>query len=221
MVSGSRGHGDGAETRALQRATPSLEALEWVVAVAGARSVEAVEPMPGGGSLAMHRVTVSFVDGGSARLVLRRFVRPDQIAEDPAVAGHEAGGVGTRRTDRYTDTAADRRRRQRRAGRHTSVVDDRAPREAGLDAFDPNIAARFSLAAGDILDGLGDASTWDEVIAAEPVLVRPLRGAEFDEALGAVADFVDLESLYTLRASGSGSASSPTSRSGCCSSPRR
>ena len=90
MVSGSRGLGDSDETRALQRATPSLEALEWVVAVAGARSVEAVEPIPGGASLAMHRVRVSFADGGSATLVLRRFVRPDQIAEDSGVAKHEA-----------------------------------------------------------------------------------------------------------------------------------
>ena len=71
-------------------------------------------------------------------------------------------------------------------------------RKLGGSQFDPNISARFSLAAGDILDGLGDASTWDEVIAAEPVVVRPLRGAEFDEALGAVADFVDLKSPYTL-----------------------
>ena len=90
MVSGSRGLGEGAESRSLQRATPSLEALAWVVAVAGARSVEAVEPMPGGGSVAMHRVTVTFADGGSAPLVLRRFVRLGQIAEDPGVAGHEA-----------------------------------------------------------------------------------------------------------------------------------
>ena len=38
--------------------------------------------------------------------------------------------------------------------------------------FDPNIAARFASASGDILDGLGDASTWDQVIAADPVLGR-------------------------------------------------
>jgi HD-GYP domain-containing protein (c-di-GMP phosphodiesterase class II) len=64
--------------------------------------------------------------------------------------------------------------------------------------FDPSVAARFSSVAGDILGGLGAAGTWDEVIAANPVLERPLRGEEFDEALGAVADFVDLKSPYTL-----------------------
>lgn len=64
--------------------------------------------------------------------------------------------------------------------------------------FDPNIAACFASASGDILDGLGDASTWDQVIAADPVLGRPLRGEQLDEALGAVADFIDLKSPYTL-----------------------
>ena len=46
--------------------------------------------MPGGASLAMHRVMVTFAGGGSARLVLRRFVRPEQIVDDPEVAAHEA-----------------------------------------------------------------------------------------------------------------------------------
>ena len=46
--------------------------------------------MPGGASLAMHRVTVTLANGDSARLVLRRSVRPEQIADDPSVAAHEA-----------------------------------------------------------------------------------------------------------------------------------
>jgi len=71
-------------------------------------------------------------------------------------------------------------------------------RKLGGSQFDPNVAARFSSAADDILDGLDAASTWDEVIAAAPALERPLRGEEFDEALGAVADFVDLKSPYTM-----------------------
>jgi Phosphotransferase enzyme family len=90
MVSGAQGRGDSEVTRALQRAAPPAEALAWVAAVTGARSVESVEPMPGGASLAMHRVTVTFADGDSARLVLRRYVRADQVAHDPAVAAHEA-----------------------------------------------------------------------------------------------------------------------------------
>jgi HD-GYP domain-containing protein (c-di-GMP phosphodiesterase class II) len=85
-----------------------------------------------------------------------------------------------------------------------------AHRSAGVEAavalarrlaggqFDPDLAVSFSSAAGEILHGLDQASTWDDVIAAEPALSRPLSGGELDEALGAVADFVDLKSPYTL-----------------------
>ena len=90
MVSGEHGRGVGDATRALQRAAPPAGALAWVAAVAGVRSVDAVESMPGGSSLAMHRVTVTFADGHSARLVLRRYVGVDQVADVPAVAAHEA-----------------------------------------------------------------------------------------------------------------------------------
>jgi hypothetical protein len=69
---------DSAMTRALQRADPPADALAWVLAVSGAGSVDLVEAMPGGASLAMHRVTVTSADGASGRLVLRRYVRPEQ-----------------------------------------------------------------------------------------------------------------------------------------------
>ena len=55
-----------------------------------ARSVAVVERMPGSASLGMHRVTVTFADGHTARLVLRCYVRADQIAEDPDLAAREA-----------------------------------------------------------------------------------------------------------------------------------
>jgi HD-GYP domain-containing protein (c-di-GMP phosphodiesterase class II) len=71
-------------------------------------------------------------------------------------------------------------------------------RKLGGSQFDPSVAARFASTAGDILGGLGEASTWDGVIAAEPALGGPLSDREFDGALGAVADFVDLKSPYTL-----------------------
>ncbi len=38
----------------------------------------------------MHRVKVTSENGHTARLVLRRYVRPEQVAEDPDVAVHEA-----------------------------------------------------------------------------------------------------------------------------------
>jgi aminoglycoside phosphotransferase (APT) family kinase protein len=90
MGSGGVGRSDSAVTRALQRADPPSDALAWVLAVSGARSLDRVEPMPGGASLAMHRVTLGFADGASDRLVLRRYVRPEQTAADPTVAAHEA-----------------------------------------------------------------------------------------------------------------------------------
>jgi HD-GYP domain-containing protein (c-di-GMP phosphodiesterase class II) len=71
-------------------------------------------------------------------------------------------------------------------------------RKLGGSQFDPGLAARFASTAGDILDGLGEPSTWDGVIAAEPGLRGPLSDREFEGALGAVADFVDLKSPYTL-----------------------
>ena len=64
--------------------------------------------------------------------------------------------------------------------------------------FDAEVAHRFADGAEEILAGLGDGSTWGEVIDAEPSLARPLVGVEVDEALGAIADFVDLKSPYTL-----------------------
>jgi HD-GYP domain-containing protein (c-di-GMP phosphodiesterase class II) len=69
-------------------------------------------------------------------------------------------------------------------------------RRLGGTQFDPAIAALFSESAEEILAGLDDTTTWDQVIAAEPGLGKPLIGAELDEALGAVADFVDLKSPY-------------------------
>jgi HD-GYP domain-containing protein (c-di-GMP phosphodiesterase class II) len=85
-----------------------------------------------------------------------------------------------------------------------------AHRSGGVDAaaglarklagsqFDPNLAMAFAASAGDLLSGLGSASTWDDVIAAEPSLTRGLSDTELDTALGAIADFVDLKSPYTL-----------------------
>jgi len=64
--------------------------------------------------------------------------------------------------------------------------------------FDPDLAAAFCAHAEMILDGLEAGETWDAVISAEPSLGVYLSPAEFDAALLAVADFVDLKSPYTL-----------------------
>jgi HD-GYP domain-containing protein (c-di-GMP phosphodiesterase class II) len=85
-----------------------------------------------------------------------------------------------------------------------------AHRSGGVDAavalaqrlaggqFDPHIAARFAADAACILGDLSRAGAWSDVIAAEPMLARPLSAEELDAALGAIADFVDLKSPYML-----------------------
>ena len=64
--------------------------------------------------------------------------------------------------------------------------------------FDPELADILRTDADEILDGLDAVSTWDAVISAEPALGIRLSGDRFDDALLAVANFVDLKSPYTL-----------------------
>lgn len=85
-----------------------------------------------------------------------------------------------------------------------------AYRVGGLDAakelararagkqFDPQLSALLADHAEMILSGLDTVGTWDAVIAAEPDLGVTLTGDRLEEALMAVADFVDLKSPYTL-----------------------
>ncbi len=64
--------------------------------------------------------------------------------------------------------------------------------------FDPRLVEVFVANADTILSGLDSVSTWDAVIAAEPALAVVLTEDRFDEALLAIADFVDLKSPYSL-----------------------
>jgi HD-GYP domain-containing protein (c-di-GMP phosphodiesterase class II) len=64
--------------------------------------------------------------------------------------------------------------------------------------FDPSLSAVFCAGGDAIVDGLDATRTWGAVIAAEPSLRVLLSGADVDRALGAIADFVDLKSPYTL-----------------------
>lgn len=66
------------------------------------------------------------------------------------------------------------------------------------DQFDPKLAALFDEHAEEILADLDTASTWRAVIDAEPALAVVLSEDEFDRALTAIADFVDLKSPFTL-----------------------
>ena len=64
--------------------------------------------------------------------------------------------------------------------------------------FDPALADVLDAEAEVILAGIDDVGTWDAVIEAEPTLAVVLSGARLDEALLAVANFVDLKSPYFL-----------------------
>ena len=64
--------------------------------------------------------------------------------------------------------------------------------------FDPALAALMASDAEAILSGLDTVATWDAVIEAEPALAVVLSGDRFDQALAAIANFVDLKSPYTL-----------------------
>jgi HD-GYP domain-containing protein (c-di-GMP phosphodiesterase class II)/DNA-binding CsgD family transcriptional regulator len=69
---------------------------------------------------------------------------------------------------------------------------------SGGSQFDPAVSATLRADPEGILDGLDSANTWSAVIDAEPALRVTLSGDDFDAALRAIADFVDLKSPYTL-----------------------
>jgi HD-GYP domain-containing protein (c-di-GMP phosphodiesterase class II) len=64
--------------------------------------------------------------------------------------------------------------------------------------FDPALAGVMAEDCEAILAGLDTVATWDAVIDAEPALAVVLAGERFDDALAAIANFVDLKSPYTL-----------------------
>jgi HD-GYP domain-containing protein (c-di-GMP phosphodiesterase class II) len=83
-------------------------------------------------------------------------------------------------------------------------------RTAGLDAaiavarersgsqFDPTLVDLFCQTAPMIFTDLDSATSWDEVIAAEPRLQATVSGDELDASLEAIADFADLKSPWTI-----------------------
>ncbi len=64
--------------------------------------------------------------------------------------------------------------------------------------FDPNLASEFRANAEMLLADLDSAETWKAVIGAEPALALTLSDEKFDDALLAIADFIDLKSTFTL-----------------------
>jgi HD-GYP domain-containing protein (c-di-GMP phosphodiesterase class II)/DNA-binding CsgD family transcriptional regulator len=71
-----------------------------------------------------------------------------------------------------------------------------AARDRRDRTYDPALADLFVARGAAWFDRLRDIEPWDAVLAAEPEPHRVLTGAELDEALTVVADFIDLKSPY-------------------------
>jgi HD-GYP domain-containing protein (c-di-GMP phosphodiesterase class II) len=68
----------------------------------------------------------------------------------------------------------------------------------GGKQFDPALSKLLRVQRGSIFEGLDSVRAWDEVVGQEPALAVRLGDAEFDAALLALANFIDLKSPYTL-----------------------
>jgi HD-GYP domain-containing protein (c-di-GMP phosphodiesterase class II) len=71
-----------------------------------------------------------------------------------------------------------------------------AARDRRDRTYDPALADLFAAHGDGWLDRLGETEPWDAVLELEPAPHRALAGAELDEALTVVADFIDLKSPY-------------------------
>ena len=71
-------------------------------------------------------------------------------------------------------------------------------RERAGKQFDPKLAELLMSSSESIFDGLDEVGNWRGVIDAEPGLAVVLSSRQFDRALRAVANFIDLKSPYTL-----------------------
>jgi HD-GYP domain-containing protein (c-di-GMP phosphodiesterase class II) len=71
-----------------------------------------------------------------------------------------------------------------------------AARERRDRTYDPAVVDLFLGHGADWLKQLGEVEPWDAVLALEPEPHRMLEGEALDDALGVVADFIDLKSPY-------------------------
>jgi HD-GYP domain-containing protein (c-di-GMP phosphodiesterase class II) len=71
-----------------------------------------------------------------------------------------------------------------------------AARQRRGETYDPAVADVFLAQGHDWFDRLAGTEPWDAVLALEPEPHRLLAGAELDDALSVVADFIDLKSPY-------------------------
>ena len=121
--------------------------------------------------------------------LLQMFERWDGHGDPGAVSGEEIGLAV--RIVHSCDTAEVY---HREGGVEAAIAMARARRGT---QFDPELVDLFCASAADVLAPLDSAPSW-EILAAAPVLNRPLSGEQVTAALEAIADFIDLKSPYTL-----------------------
>ncbi|HEY5878874.1 MAG TPA: HD domain-containing phosphohydrolase, partial [Nakamurella sp.] len=72
-----------------------------------------------------------------------------------------------------------------------------ARRRSGTQ-FDPHLVDLFCEHAEELFEELESVGSWEAAMAVEPSLDRQLSEGELEDALGVIADFVDLKSPYTI-----------------------
>jgi HD-GYP domain-containing protein (c-di-GMP phosphodiesterase class II) len=71
-------------------------------------------------------------------------------------------------------------------------------RERSGTQFDPGLVQLLFASAPEVFSGLESASSWDQVIDAEPALDPALPGGQLDDVLDAVGEFAELKSPWRL-----------------------
>jgi aminoglycoside phosphotransferase (APT) family kinase protein len=79
------------------RSRPPDQTIRWLVAALDATEVVTIEPMPGGSTAAMHRVTLMRKSEAAQVVVLRRYVFEEVVSESPDIAVHETVALGLTR----------------------------------------------------------------------------------------------------------------------------
>jgi HD-GYP domain-containing protein (c-di-GMP phosphodiesterase class II) len=197
----------------------SLKATKYDHEQRGVRAAAATMRLIGSGNPPLHRFRVGLefavsgrheFDGmiaqhsGLARMLAAQLGLPDEVQEAVGASYERWDGRGWPGNAKGVDIPVAARLAQlaeyvevaHRIG-GVDAARELARRRAG-DQFDPTLAAVLCTDADAVLGGLDEAPTWDAVIAAEPALGVRLATREFDAALLAVANFVDLKSPYML-----------------------
>jgi aminoglycoside phosphotransferase (APT) family kinase protein len=83
------GFDDDEETRRLLRSRPPRAALDWAARELGG-AVTSARALRGGGATAVHLLSLTGAGGAVERVVLRRYVRREDVIEEPDLAEREA-----------------------------------------------------------------------------------------------------------------------------------